>query len=71
MKGNSRLVHAGKQTVQKEENRSMTIFIFGDAEYFYMVLFRSSCQAESFNTEDVYLSNFRNVTHEQFQKANY
>ena len=60
---------AGKQTVQKEENRSMIILIFGVSAYFGMTLFRSLWKVELLDIER--LSNFRNVTHEQFQKANY
>lgn len=62
-------MHAGGQTVQKGENRSMIILIFGDLAYFGMTLFRSFWKAQLLDIEDI--SNFRNVTHEQFQKANY
>jgi len=38
-------VHTGKQTEQKEENRSMTIFIFGHAANFDKALFCAFWQA--------------------------
>ena len=47
----------------------MIILIFGVSAYFGMTLFRSFWKAELLDTEDI--SNFRNVTHEQFQMANY
>lgn len=47
----------------------MIILIFGDLAYFGMTLFRSFWKAQLLDIEDI--SNFRNVTHEQFQRANY
>lgn len=47
----------------------MIILSFGDLAYFGMTLFRSFWKALLLDIEDI--SNFRNVTHEQFQRTNY
>ena len=53
VEGNSRLVHTGKQTVQKRRKSFDDYFIFGDAAYFDMTVYCSFWKAELLHSSTV------------------